>query len=79
MEYSTPVVETDFSTCATRRSVFGQPEVALNGVRGRPVTEGPAVEVAALREAFTTADMRDGTAAFPAERPPAFALPLPRD
>ncbi|CAL9442327.1 Short-chain-enoyl-CoA hydratase [Actinosynnema sp. ALI-1.44] len=54
-------------------------KAVLNGVRGRPVTEGLAVELTAFREAFTTADMREGTAAFLAKRPPAFALPLPRD
>ncbi|GAA0255541.1 hypothetical protein GCM10010492_65510 [Saccharothrix mutabilis subsp. mutabilis] len=54
-------------------------EAVLDGVRGRTVTEGPAVEPTAFRQAFTTADTRERTAAFLAKRPPAFALPLPRD
>ncbi|NUT96556.1 MAG: enoyl-CoA hydratase [Saccharothrix sp.] len=64
---------------ATLRRIAGNSPVAvslakavLNGVRGRTVPEGLDVELAAFREAFTTDDMREGTTAFLAKRPPEF-------
>ncbi|MFI9814156.1 enoyl-CoA hydratase/isomerase family protein [Saccharothrix variisporea] len=64
---------------ATLRRIAGNSPVAvslakavLNGVRGRTVPEGLDVELAAFREAFTTDDMREGTEAFLAKRPPVF-------
>ncbi|MEU4744520.1 enoyl-CoA hydratase-related protein [Actinosynnema sp. NPDC023658] len=47
-------------------------KAAVNGSRGVTVAAGLAVELDAFREAFTTEDAREGTAAFLAKRPPAF-------
>ena len=44
----------------------------LDAVDGLGVEEGLKVELEAFREAFTTADMREGTAAFLAKRAPTF-------
>lgn len=44
----------------------------LDAVDGLGVDEGLRVELEAFREAFTTADMREGTAAFLAKRAPTF-------
>ncbi|MEV8440008.1 enoyl-CoA hydratase-related protein [Actinosynnema sp. NPDC051121] len=45
---------------------------AVHASNGTTVAAGLAVELDAFREAFTTDDMREGTAAFLAKRPPAF-------
>jgi enoyl-CoA hydratase len=47
-------------------------KAAVNGAGGRTVEAGLAVELDAFREAFTADDMREGTEAFLAKRPPAF-------
>jgi enoyl-CoA hydratase len=47
-------------------------KAAINAARGQDVPAGLATELAAFRRAFTTADMREGTAAFLAKRRPAF-------
>ncbi|MCE6998789.1 enoyl-CoA hydratase-related protein [Saccharothrix sp. S26] len=50
-------------------------KAALNASRGTTVAAGLAFELDAFREAFTSDDMREGTAAFLAKRPPAFSRP----
>nr|WP_218922104.1 enoyl-CoA hydratase-related protein [Kibdelosporangium phytohabitans] len=45
---------------------------AVNAARGENIHTGLEVELAAFREAFTTPDMRTGTAAFLAKRKPVF-------
>ncbi|MFD0201491.1 MULTISPECIES: enoyl-CoA hydratase-related protein [Saccharothrix] len=47
-------------------------KAAVNASRGTTVAAGLAFELDAFREAFTTDDMREGTAAFLAKRRPAF-------
>ncbi|MFD7655268.1 enoyl-CoA hydratase-related protein [Actinosynnema sp. NPDC059797] len=47
-------------------------KAAVNAAAGRTVAAGLAAELAAFHEAFTTADMREGTSAFLAKRRPAF-------
>ncbi|NUT50512.1 MAG: enoyl-CoA hydratase [Saccharothrix sp.] len=47
-------------------------KAAVNASNGTTVADGLAVELAAFREAFTTDDMREGTAAFLAKRRPEF-------
>ncbi|ONI90660.1 enoyl-CoA hydratase [Saccharothrix sp. ALI-22-I] len=47
-------------------------KAAVNASGGTTVTAGLAVELDAFREAFTTDDMREGTAAFLAKRRPVF-------
>ena len=47
-------------------------KTAINAARGRDVLQGLDIELAAFREAFTTPDMREGTAAFLAKREPTF-------
>ncbi|WP_367128972.1 enoyl-CoA hydratase-related protein [Saccharothrix sp. HUAS TT1] len=47
-------------------------KTAVNAATGVDVTTGLAAELDAFREAFTTDDMREGTAAFLAKRRPAF-------
>ncbi|WP_158841991.1 enoyl-CoA hydratase-related protein [Saccharothrix deserti] len=47
-------------------------KAAVNASGGTTVAAGLAVELDAFREAFTTDDMREGTAAFLAKRRPAF-------
>lgn len=44
----------------------------INAVDGLGVDDGLRIELDAFREAFTTGDMREGTAAFLAKRTPAF-------
>ncbi|MEV6237648.1 enoyl-CoA hydratase-related protein [Lentzea sp. NPDC051838] len=44
----------------------------INSVQGLPVGTGLQVELDAFRNAFTTADMREGTTAFLAKRTPVF-------
>lgn len=53
-------------------------KAAVNAAAGRTVAAGLAVELTAFHEAFTTADMREGTSAFLAKRPPAFPSGLAR-
>jgi enoyl-CoA hydratase len=48
-------------------------KATINATRGQEVQTGLGVELAAFRQAFTTSDMREGTAAFLAKRKPAFA------
>jgi enoyl-CoA hydratase len=48
---------------------------AINEVRGQSVNSGLDIELEAFREAFTTPDMREGTTAFLAKRPPEFKRP----
>jgi enoyl-CoA hydratase len=50
-------------------------KAAINAAAGRTVSAGLDVELDAFRQAFTSADMAEGTAAFLAKRKPAFALP----
>jgi enoyl-CoA hydratase len=47
-------------------------KAAINAARGQDVGIGLDIELAAFRQAFTTPDMREGTAAFLAKRRPAF-------
>lgn len=46
---------------------------AMAAAAGRPVDEGLRAELVAFGEAFTGEEMREGTAAFLAKRPPAFS------
>ena len=47
-------------------------KAAINGSRGANVDSGLDLEATAFRQAFTTPDMREGTAAFLAKRTPVF-------
>ncbi|MBP2326076.1 enoyl-CoA hydratase [Kibdelosporangium banguiense] len=47
-------------------------KAAINAARCQDVQSGLQIELAAFRQAFTTPDMREGTAAFLAKRQPAF-------
>lgn len=54
-------------------------KAAVHGSAGTTVAAGLAVELDAFREAFTTDDMREGTAAFLAKRTPVFPRPTSPD
>lgn len=54
-------------------------KAAVHGAAGTTVAAGLAVELDAFREAFTTDDMREGTAAFLAKRTPVFPRPTSPD
>lgn len=47
-------------------------KTAINAARGQDVGQGLDIELTAFRQAFTTPDMREGTAAFLAKREPTF-------
>lgn len=47
-------------------------KTAINAARGQNVLQGLDIELTAFRQAFTTPDMREGTAAFLAKREPTF-------
>ncbi len=49
-------------------------KATINAARGQDVRAGLEAELGAFRRAFTTPDMREGTAAFLAKRTPAFDL-----
>jgi len=50
-------------------------KAVINSSSGQSVPAGLDIELAAFRQAFTSADMREGTAAFLDKRKPEFALP----